>query len=367
MMNVERNPRDSEQYLVGDGTPSEFGEDVHPGPYRDTSDNAVGLPQHSEWHQDKMNESWNEGEPYDNQGPDQGKISEKRMAEIEKEYEKKAHKCVKIANALFGGDAEEDLLEKQALDLMSLPDESVTATLNRLSRNVEASKLEPSIEENGGRSREASHPAEGHAQPDQMHHPAQGNQREDHSSHPAQGQDHQQVQSGESVQEEQSDDEVIAALQDVIGDGQGQQPQPQQSQQAPALNQGQGGNEMQTLQDVVSNSSEMKEAERAQQIQELSNPNGGSVNHSNEDNLSVDMTTPQQPDKVHPEDMEGSDVLSSLIQEGEPEESGERQKEGVQSLGRVKEGSSQQGGQSESVALSNIWDGQPDVSDVFNV
>jgi len=96
--------------------------------------------------------SWNEDPkpgPYTQSGhpatPDEGithpaakkaRLTPKQAAVMQKRAEVKAAKCVKMATAFLGEDADEGDVEDQALAFMDLDDAKVEASLNRLSEDV---------------------------------------------------------------------------------------------------------------------------------------------------------------------------------------------------------------------------------------
>lgn len=58
-------------------------------------------------------------------------------ASLVKAMEKKAAKCIRIASSMLGGGAPQIAIEDQAVDLMSLPDRQIQATLKRLAGDDE--------------------------------------------------------------------------------------------------------------------------------------------------------------------------------------------------------------------------------------
>ena len=109
-----------EKYFIdndGNGVgsePSDFAEDVHEGPYENGAEPA--LP--------------NEG--YDHPAMKQA------ARDIRASVERKASKCIRIAQATLGKGASIDSIEDQALAFMNMADADVDATLNRLAEEEEA-------------------------------------------------------------------------------------------------------------------------------------------------------------------------------------------------------------------------------------
>ena len=89
------------------GGPSEFGEDVHAGPYADTAHPAT---------------------------PDEGPASPAYKAAA---LERKAAKCIRLATAMLGEGASVAAIEDQALALMDLPDRSIKASLSRIAEDAD--------------------------------------------------------------------------------------------------------------------------------------------------------------------------------------------------------------------------------------
>lgn len=111
-----------DDYLIGDGSPSQFAEDVHPGPYAEAAAPATpGYQEQSEHPAAKP------GQPM--------KASEQKR----KETERRAAKCIRIAGSMLG-DAAEGVsqeqhvaaIENHALDLMDLPEDNIKSMLQRL-------------------------------------------------------------------------------------------------------------------------------------------------------------------------------------------------------------------------------------------
>ena len=118
-----------DQYLIdndGNGTgsePSDFNEDVHPGPYVNSGHPA--MPDEGEWHPAR-------------------KASARKQAFMKrKAAERKAAKCIRIAQSLLGEFASVEAIEDQAVDLMDLPDSQINATLDRLSATFLADQNDP--------------------------------------------------------------------------------------------------------------------------------------------------------------------------------------------------------------------------------
>tara|TARA_B100000963_G_scaffold295597_1_gene266594 strand:- start:1671 stop:2867 length:1197 start_codon:yes stop_codon:yes gene_type:complete len=118
-----------DQYLIdndGNGTgsePSDFNEDVHPGPYVNSGHPA--MPDEGEWHPAR-------------------KASARKQAFMKRRAaERKAAKCIRIAQSLLGEFASVEAIEDQAVDLMDLPDSQINATLDRLSATFLADQNDP--------------------------------------------------------------------------------------------------------------------------------------------------------------------------------------------------------------------------------
>jgi hypothetical protein len=144
-MNQERQQPAHDKYLIGG--PSEFAEDPHsPMPNdRALGRNEIGMPNLSEWnltHKDA--EEWNSGAPYDNER--RASMSREAARDVYARLEKKAFQCVKIATALLPG-ASDALIEEQALDFMSLPDDVVIATVVRLAAEEDGEEEEEEYDE----------------------------------------------------------------------------------------------------------------------------------------------------------------------------------------------------------------------------
>ena len=110
-----------DDYLIGDGSPSQFAEDVHPGPY-DTAA-APATPGYQE--------------PADHPAAKPGKPM--KAAQERRNTERRAAKCIRIASNMLGGAAEgvseeqhTAAIENHALDLMYLPEENLQSMLQRL-------------------------------------------------------------------------------------------------------------------------------------------------------------------------------------------------------------------------------------------
>ena len=119
-----------DQYLIdndGNGTgsePSDFNEDVHKGPYVNSGHPA--MPGESE-----------EGHPAKKASARKQAFMKRRAAE------RKAAKCIRIAQSLLGESATVEAIEDQAVDLMDLPDSQIQATLDRLSATFLADQNDP--------------------------------------------------------------------------------------------------------------------------------------------------------------------------------------------------------------------------------
>ena len=151
-MNQDReNQFPASKYMIGD--PSAFAEDVHDDMPDDPAlgRNEVGLPNMSEWNMNHKDvDSWNSDAPYDNadtfspedrdrQASSRRKEAAERKRRMFAAAQKKARRCIKIAENLFP-EAPEQVLEDQAVDFMSLSDRVVEATLERLRKSDEYKK-----------------------------------------------------------------------------------------------------------------------------------------------------------------------------------------------------------------------------------
>ena len=93
------------------GDTSSWAEDPHPGPYENSAHPAI---------------------------PDEGPFhpAAKRAAqELRIAVENKAAKCLRIANAMLGENASVKAVEKQALEMMDLPESYINSTLSRLAED----------------------------------------------------------------------------------------------------------------------------------------------------------------------------------------------------------------------------------------
>ena len=114
-----------DDYLIdndGNGTgsePSDFAEDVAPGPY------AQG-PAPASY-------GWDPDHPAAKADAKGAAPSEKKAAMQRKAAERKAAKCIRIAQALLGKAATAETVEDQAVDFMDLTRDAINATMDRLS------------------------------------------------------------------------------------------------------------------------------------------------------------------------------------------------------------------------------------------
>lgn len=124
-------------YLIdndGNGTgsePSDFAEDVAPGPY------AQG-PAPASY-------GWEPDHPAAKADAKGAAPSEKKAAMQRKAAEKKAAKCIRIAQAMLGN-VDADTIEDQAVDLMDLSNDAINATMDRLSAAFLADEDESDVE-----------------------------------------------------------------------------------------------------------------------------------------------------------------------------------------------------------------------------
>lgn len=101
----------------------------------------------SEWAEDPVGVSDMDGTDRDEIGlPELDRTASARTAQLQRHFEKKALHCVRIAEVLLPG-ASEMKLSEQALDLMSLPDDAILATTNRLFASEEVDEEEEDGEE----------------------------------------------------------------------------------------------------------------------------------------------------------------------------------------------------------------------------
>ena len=128
---------EADAYLIdndGNGTgsePSDFAEDVAPGPY------AQG-PAPSSY-------GWEPDHPAAKADAKGAAPSEKKAAMQRLAAERKAAKCIRIAQAMLG-DVDVDTLEDQAVDLMDLTTNAINATMDRLSAAFLADDDEADVE-----------------------------------------------------------------------------------------------------------------------------------------------------------------------------------------------------------------------------
>ena len=115
---------EADAYLIdndGNGSgsePSDFAEDVAPGPYSQGPAPA--------------SYGWDPEHPAAKADAKGAAPSEKKAALSRRAAEKKAAKCIRIAQALLGT-ADTDTIEDQAVDLMDLTADAINATMDRLS------------------------------------------------------------------------------------------------------------------------------------------------------------------------------------------------------------------------------------------
>ena len=116
---------EADAYLIdndGNGTgsePSDFAEDVAPAPYaQSAAPSSYG---------------WEPEHPAAKADAKGAAPSEKKAALQRKAAERKAAKCIRIAQALLGQGVDTDTIEDQAVDLMDLSADAINATMDRLS------------------------------------------------------------------------------------------------------------------------------------------------------------------------------------------------------------------------------------------
>lgn len=116
---------EADAYLIdndGNGTgsePSDFAEDVAPAPYAQSAAPA--------------SYGWDPEHPAAKADAKGAAPSEKKAALQRKAAERKAAKCIRIAQALLGQGVDTDTIEDQAVDLMDLTNDAINATMDRLS------------------------------------------------------------------------------------------------------------------------------------------------------------------------------------------------------------------------------------------
>lgn len=128
-MNQDRMNPPVEDYMNGD--PSAWAEDPVDdlGFIEDEDRNEIGMGEMMPTtYNHKDSEEPNDGQSYDNMS---GRNAHMRMAQLQKQMERKALQCLRIASLLLPN-ASEDMIAEQALDLMPLPIDSVVATSLRL-------------------------------------------------------------------------------------------------------------------------------------------------------------------------------------------------------------------------------------------
>ena len=112
-------------YLIdndGNGTgsePADFAEDVAPAPYAQSAAPA--------------SYGWEPEHPAAKADAKGAAPSEKKAAMQRKAAERKAAKCIRIAQALLGQGVDADTIEDQAVDLMDLSNDAINSTMDRLS------------------------------------------------------------------------------------------------------------------------------------------------------------------------------------------------------------------------------------------
>ena len=116
----------------------------HPAYYADPDADDYENGDTSSWAEDPRTPPYPQGNPPSTPGydvEDQDHPAYKRLPRVPKEasireaIKRKAAKAVRVARLMLGEYASDAQIEDQALDLMDLPDEQLTATLNRVSGN----------------------------------------------------------------------------------------------------------------------------------------------------------------------------------------------------------------------------------------
>jgi len=114
----------------------------HPASYPDPDENAYMNGDPSSWAEDPTSGPYPNGEapalPTEAGGHPASKSASR---EVRAAMEQKAARCIRIAQSMLGRKASVESIEDQALELMSLPDRQIAATLSRIADERSASSL----------------------------------------------------------------------------------------------------------------------------------------------------------------------------------------------------------------------------------
>jgi len=380
-MNQEREQPAHDKYQAGD--PSAWAEDVHQPLPDDPAlgRNEIGQPNMSEsnlTHKD-VNE-WNSDDAYDNaytfDGGDRNRsASQQREAsrDVYAHLERKAFQCVKIADALFPG-APESLIEAQAFDFMSLPDEVVISTIVRLADADEEEKEDDAKEDAKEDEEEKGKKKASSFDEDRIEAMLREMLAEDDEVEDEDDED----------EEDDDDDEVEAMLREMLSeqdeDEDDEDDEDEDDEDDEDDDDEDEDKEAGTPMDMGTHSEEDPEIEAM--IAEMMDADEHLEDHDDMDMdgyAPTDMDIELEPtmDTVGASIAEDDSVLANLFSGTVPKEAqtkapqqestqGQRQasgSKGVQSLGgRVKAASD---GGRDDVDLSKLWQSDPDVSDVF--
>ena len=141
-------------YLIGDGSPSTFAEDVHPGPYPNSAPPAMPT-----------------------EDGDHPATKRAKDEKILKALERKASRCIKIAEFTLGPNAAEQDVEDHSLALMELPDNHINATLRSIM--AEDQDEEADEDEDKEAKKKAAEDREADAMLEEMLHEASGDETSD--------------------------------------------------------------------------------------------------------------------------------------------------------------------------------------------
>lgn len=321
-MNQDHSQPSHEQYQAGD--PSAWAEDVHP-----TLPDDEALGRNDVGHSNKASST----DYWDDDTSERTARSQKESArDVYAHLERKAFQCVKIADALLPG-APESLIEAQALDFMSLPDEAVVATAIRLAEEhaeeEEAKEEEADDEDVEAMLREMLSEAKEEKKEDE----------DEDEDEDASDEEEEKEEDADADEEDEEDAEVEAMLRDMLSEDK---------------------------EDADEAEEEEEEDEEIEaMLQDMMNHGEPSAS-STEMDIQLDPTM----DTVSAGIDEDDTVLSNLFADTVPDEARnaapQKQasgRKGVQTLGgRVKEATDSGG---DDVNLSKLWQSDPDVSDIF--
>lgn len=336
-MNQDHSQRPVEKYETGN--PSTWAEDPHPS-MPEVGRNELGMPEMGTYNMDHKDvDQWNSGGPYDNER----QARRQRSAAMEAKLEKKAYQCIKIARHLFPKAADE-VVEEQALDLMSLADQSVISTVIRLageqsapsttsdSKSAQTAKNAEDEEEEKEEEMEEEMEEEEKAE-EKDEEKEEGSDKEAASETPAPAQDGQQ--------------DVVSKLRDLLASE--QQPTEQYDHK--------------DVQAAVAGETGIQEPDQIESM--LASLDADLTKQASNQGMDINLSPPM--DAYDADAMtQGDPLLDRVLQSGEVQqqinEKTAADKRGVRSLGRVKEADSG----SQEGELSKLWKSRPDVSRVFN-